>query len=67
MMSSFFDEQGFIYQILVTLGFNVNIEITNTYEFIYFVFISLVAVIFLVMFLKILFVTVLNFFKSVSL
>lgn len=66
-MSSFFDEQGLIYQILVTLGFNVNIEITNTYEFIYFVFISLVAVIFLVMFLKILFVTVLNFFKSVSL
>lgn len=67
MMSSFFDEQGLIYQILVTLGFNVNIEITNTYEFIYCVFISLVAVIFLVMFLKILFVTVLNFFKSVSL
>jgi len=66
-MIKFLDPNGFIYQLLVLLGFNVDIPITNTQDFIYFIFISLVALIFLVIFLKMLFVTMLDFFRSVRL
>lgn len=66
-MIKFLDPDGFIYQLLLVLGFRVDVPVTNTYDFIYFVFISLVALIFLVMFLKLLFVTMLDCFRSVRL
>lgn len=67
MMIKFLDPDGFIYQLLILLGFKVDVPVSSTYDFIYFVFISLVALIFLVMFLKMLFVTMLDFFRSVRL
>ena len=66
-MIKFLDPNGFIYQLLTLLGFKVDFPVATTYDFIYFIFILLVALIFLIMFLKMLFVTMLDFFRSVRL
>lgn len=60
-------DNGLIHDILVALGLVTDFEVTDTYTFLYSVFIILVAVVFIVAFLRILFRSFTSLFKGVGL
>ena len=60
-------EHGFIYDILVALGLVVDFEITDSYTFLYSIFIILIAVIFIVILLRVLFRCLSSLFKGAGL
>ena len=60
-------DNGLIHDILVALGLATDFEITDTYTFLYAILIILVAVIFIVAFVRILFRAFSSIFKGVGL
>ena len=60
-------DSGLIHDILVALGLVTDFEITDTYTFLYAVLVILIAIIFIVAFVRILFRAFSSIFKGVGL